>query len=70
MIIASYHMLIGIGIGIRTNIVKIFNSVLNIKSIREYVTIRAKTSLVHTSNFATLEIHNFCYNSQKQFIFT
>ena len=25
-----------------------------------YVTIQAKTSLVHTSNFATLEIRNFC----------
>ena len=25
-----------------------------------YVTIQAKTSLVHTFNFATLDIHNFC----------
>ena len=26
-----------------------------------YVTVQAKTSLVHTSNFDTLEIHNFLW---------
>ena len=35
-----------------------------------YVTVRAKTSLVHTFNFANLQIHNFCYDKQKQLKFT
>ena len=34
------------------------------------VTVRAKTSLVHTFNFANLQIHNFCYDKQKQLKFS
>ena len=31
----------------------------SIIAITAYVTLRVKTSLVHTSNFATLEVYNF-----------
>ena len=34
------------------------------------VTVRAKTSLVHTSKFATLAFHNFCWVRHTDFKFT
>ena len=35
-----------------------------------YVTVQAKASLVYTSKFATLEVHNFHMESHKHFKFT
>ena len=35
-----------------------------------YVTVQAKTSLVHTSKFATLEVDNFHMERHKQLKFT
>ena len=35
-----------------------------------FVTVRAKTSIVLTSNFANLEVHNFPWEEYKQLMFT
>ena len=35
-----------------------------------YVTVRVKTSLVHTSKFAALEVHNFPYERHTEIKFT
>ena len=35
-----------------------------------YVTVRAKTSLVHTSKLVTLEVHNFPYERHIELKFT
>ena len=36
------------------------------KSVRIYVTLQAKTSLVHTSKFATSMLYNFCWERRTE----